>query len=116
MHSIMNQIFKLDLIGPQIGLEHTNSTKFKSPIGAFISFISIVICTVIAFMFGKEIYLREAPKISITQELLENSSVKVEDLNLVFVVSNFNGVLLSNPLDYIDLSISTFTIFNNQTT
>lgn len=105
---------KLDIIGPQIGLEHSNSTRFKSGLGASISFLAIILCTVIAFMFGQEVYKREAPNLSISQELLENSNVKIQDLNMIFAISKFSGEIITNPFEYVQVKVSLFTIFVNQ--
>ncbi len=113
MRSFYKNFKRIDLIGPQIGVEHTNSTRFKSALGATISFIAVILITVIAFLFGREVYQRDKPKLSISQELLENSVVKIEDLNLTLLVTKFTGEVMYNPFDYVQIKASLFTIFNN---
>lgn len=111
--SFMNHYKKIkliDFIGPQIGLELNNSTRYKSNIGGFLTAILIVSISIIAFLFGKEVYQRKIPNISEAKIAVDNNYIDVQDINLQFALFYLNGTKIDNILRYLDVSVSSFHV------
>ncbi len=63
---------KLDILGQDISFEENESTKFKTCQGATLTLIVITVCSVIGFLFGREIYERKIAVVSLSKEMITN--------------------------------------------
>lgn len=103
----LKQNFKrIDLIGPQVGLESTNSNRYKTNLGAFSTFLVLISIIVISILFGQEIYKREKPSLSSIKKLKLDSSISISDLSIYFGITTNDGMLIENPQDYIHIKTS----------
>lgn len=100
LRSLKSFILYFDFVGPQFFLEHNNSNRHKTLEGALISTSAIVFLSVITFLFGKEIYERNNPIVSISYSNLDYSLINLSEFPLMFYISDFNGNLVSNFEDF----------------
>lgn len=99
----MNFCRKLDILGQDIGFEENESTKFKTWQGATLTIIVITICSVIGFMFGKDIYERKIANVRYSKDMLTSGVIEVNKNPYMFGLTGRNGKFISNPQDYFDV-------------
>lgn len=92
---IKKKLLKLDFIGPEYFLESNDTSRFQSFQGLFWSFLAVTTCITIGYMFGKEIYQRKSPNVSISQEFVSYSDVYVNEFPIMFSFISTNGTSLS---------------------
>ena len=93
---------KIDYLGQQIGFENDDSTNYKTNQGAFFTLIVIISCSVIGFIFGQEIYLRENPIVRYSKTLESISKVDVNKFPFLIGVSFTNGSIVKNIDEYMN--------------
>lgn len=104
---IKSTALKMDFIGPQFTLENNDASRFQSWQGLIWSIIAVATCATIGFMFGQEIYQRNNPMVSISQEFISYSDVWVKEFPLMFSFISTNGTSLNedNLDNYFDTMI-----------
>lgn len=114
----MDYFRKVDIFGQEIGFEENQSSKFKSVQGAIFTSIVIIVCSVICFLFGQEVYLRKQANVRFSKKLIEPVStlISVNENPFIFSIVDKFGRLLTNPDDYITVSLTQYTILQNATT
>lgn len=98
---------KLDILGPTIGLEISNSYRFRSVPGGIFSFLIIAGSLVISTLFGTEIFVRKHPAVSYSEEYIENSLIKLQEIPIYFDFTFSNGSAVE---DYTRLFETLFVI------
>lgn len=102
----MNTCFKyLDFVSPKVTLELQNIRRFSSKQGVILSLINITVISVIAVMFGSEIYEKKKPSVITASSFQNSSQIFLNDFNHAFAFSQDDGSLLYNPLDYFSFSV-----------
>lgn len=90
-NNILEGVKNLDFIGPRFEFENEDSSRFKSVGGFIFSFIIILSCFIIGFLFGNEIYLKQNPIVSISQEITKYSDVYLKDFPIMFSFTTAQG-------------------------
>lgn len=91
---LINSTKHLDFVGPKYEFENDNSTRFQTIGGFCFSFLIIMSCSIIGFLFGKEIYEKKNPIVSISQEFVSFSDVYLNEFPLMFTFTTKNGTNL----------------------
>ena len=114
----MDYFRKVDIFGQEIGFEENQSSKFKSVQGAIFTSIVIIVCSVICFLFGQEVYLRKQANVRLSKKLIEPAStiIRVNENPFIFSIVDKFGRLLTNADEYITVSFTQYTILQNATT
>ena len=110
MKGFLKYFRKLDIIGPGIGLELENDTKYKSNFGAASSIVMMILAIVICILFGQEIYERKRPNLSDSEISRENLQISIKDLdiNIAFLTIKNNDPLELDILEYFDITPKLF--------
>lgn len=100
---LKNALLSTDFISPQFSLENKHSNRLHTLQGAFISLLTLVLCLIIFMMLGKEIYLRESPRLSILREDVKTSQINLKSLPIFFsFTSNSSKINVSNIQNYFE--------------
>ena len=92
MSSQLKKTFILiDFIGPICGFEDGDSLRFRSLPGAIFSTVIVISVFVISFMFGKEIYEKKTPIITVSNDYLANSEIKLNEFPLILEFTSGKG-------------------------
>lgn len=92
---IKKYLLKFDLVGPEYILENNDSSRFQSSQGLVWTIIAFMICLGVSYMFGKEIYLRKSPNVSISKEFISYSDIWVKEFPIMFSFISTNGTSLT---------------------
>lgn len=84
-------LMKIDLFSRDINLEDNDSQSYHTWIGVLLTFITIISCCVIGFLFGNEIYQRKNPKVVATEERIDTSRISFKDLPISFAFIYTDG-------------------------
>lgn len=79
MASITTLFKRVDFLGNSFGFEHKGTTRFRTLEGACFSMVTITAALIVAIMFGREVYQRKAPVVSLSEEKLTNSRVYMRE-------------------------------------
>ena len=96
----MRNIMNFDIISPEVGFYINGSKFFKSFIGTFFSLILFLLTLIGIIILGKDLFNKENPKLVISQEIIKDVSISMNDLYLHFTVQDINGNFLKNINDY----------------
>jgi hypothetical protein len=97
MNSFSQLFTKIDFLGSNFGFENQGSTRFRSIQGACFSVITFAAALVIIIMFGREVYERKSPNVSLSEERLEDSKVMMSEFPFALTFFNTSGRELKNP-------------------
>lgn len=93
----MGKLKKLDFLSEVVGFEIDKSLIYKTNLGAIVTMLIVIASAILAFMFGKEIYERKIPQVSLSRTYLSESKfVLGEDFPVFFLVSDVKGKFISN--------------------
>lgn len=107
-NKIIRNLIYMDFIGPMCGFEDNDSLRFKSFPGAIFSSLIVITITVLSFMFGKEIYEKQQPIVSVNNEFLTESRIYFSQFPIVFHFSTMSG---HNVIDFTPfLELVTFNV------
>lgn len=95
-NKIMRNLIYMDFIGPMCGFEDNDSLRFKSFPGALFSYMIIITVIVISFLFGKEIYEKKLPIVSVNNEFLQESRIYLYEFPIIFHFRTKHGIELNN--------------------
>lgn len=101
---------KIDLYGRDLMFEEHNVQAFKTYIGAVLTLITFITLTIIGFLFGREIYQRKIPIVTVSNEILNESLVPLSDFPIVMYFARKNGRNIENIDNYIEVSVNYFKI------
>jgi hypothetical protein len=105
------QILKgIDMFGHTIGFEDNDSNKYKTWQGFLFTMIVIILCSVIGFLFGQEIYQRKDSNTRYSKSLVSNSTIDLNEIALHFITGHIEKGYFENPLDYLDIKVTINTI------
>lgn len=94
--SIQSYFLHMDFIGPQFTFEHNESNRYKTLEGSIISALTIVTLSVVAFLFGKEIYERKYPIVNVSFDNTSYSLIYFNKFPLMFYFSDYEGNVISD--------------------
>lgn len=75
MNHFKTFLSELDFLGDQIGLEHNQSTRFKSVVGGLYSLLIFIASSVIGVLFSYELFARNNPIVVLSREATSNSQI-----------------------------------------
>lgn len=106
-NNILEGAKNLDFLGPKFEFENDDSSRFKSIGGFVFSLLVIISCFIIGFLFGNEIYLKQNPIVSISQEITNYSDVYLHNFPLMFTFTTAEGknLKLVELKQYIDIYV-----------
>lgn len=107
-----------DYFGQNINFLIHNQVKYKTNLGLFFTILSLVSIGIVCFLFGKDFYLKENPKI-FSENILTNQyrRVNITPSNFIFTIriEDASGNILSDYENYFKLLIQyKNVVYNNQ--
>lgn len=99
----MNPLIKLDMFGKEVKLNHDGKQTFKTLVGSAFSLIIYFGTIILLWYFGKDMYLRENPKLISNRNELHNTPYAfVDRSNFSFgiKVTDKNGKSINDPKAY----------------
>lgn len=106
MTSLKSKIRKTDLFGKFLILEEEENQKHTTVFGLLVSFLIVVTCIVVGFLFGKEIYERKNPTVYNSNDKLSKSIIKLTEFPIFFTYVTGAGVFLPNAHKYINMELT----------
>lgn len=92
---------RIDIFSFMLGFEYQETKRKKNIVGASLTLIVIIISIIISFLYGKDIYQRKLPNVSLTDEFLKDSNFTMNDFTVFFLVSDSLGNILEEPFKYV---------------
>lgn len=111
---IFNNFKQLDFLSQEFSFEYNDSKIYKTNAGAIISSITFIFALILSFMFGKEVYQRKIPSVSTSEEVLEDSTIHLNNFPIIVQLVDNNGINIDNFKSYFDLSISSIGYDENK--
>lgn len=96
---------RIDIIGPEFMLENEGSQRFQTCQGAIVSVAVGMLVVALAFLFGKEIYERKLPNVTVSQEIVEQSRIFLNGFPLMISIQDINGNRIENIDKYFDTTV-----------
>lgn len=116
-NKLIKNLIYMDFLGPMYGFEDNDSLRFKSFQGSLLSLIIVVLVTTASFMFGKEIYQKQLPTVSVNSEFLSESKIYFKYFPIIFHFSTINGTDIIDFTPFLELvSFSIQTDLSNKVT
>jgi len=94
----------IDAFGKNTGFIHEDNNDFKTNLGAILSILIVIACTIITILFGKEIFERKNPNVSESSEFSSVARVEMLDWPVFFILSDTYGNVIDNPFDYYNIA------------
>ena len=101
-------IRKADLFGRPLTFENDNSRNFNTLFGMFLSIAIVVVCIVIGFLYGNDIYKRKNAILTTYQEQVQTSRISLKDFPILLYFSDTYGNDYTNIENVLDFQISQF--------
>lgn len=103
-----------DFLGHRLNFEHESNSKFKSIQGSILSLGIVITTTVLACLFGRDIYERKIPIIMETDSTVDSSTINSKDLPIFFRIMK-NDVLLTfeESHQWVDAYVNILTLNKN---
>lgn len=97
---------KLDLFGHELDFEYQSYNKYKTVAGALLSLLIIIITLVISLLFGREIFQRKNPKVTMSQ-VYDTSTIYGKDFYFALggTLMQGKGFESQYTLDYVDIRL-----------
>ena len=92
---------KLDIFSFLMGYERNESKRKKNYFGASLTVLIFIATSILSFLYGKEIYERKIPQVSLTDTYLKDSSFSLKNFTVFFMLSDTLGRISAEPLRYI---------------
>lgn len=112
MKALSSFITKFDIIGQEYSFEQNDNKRHQTLSGAIFTSIIIITSLVLGFIFGQELYLKEKPSVSVSEEYSSLSKIYFKEYPLLFQFF-INSVITDNYVDYFDVEILSVTLDNN---
>lgn len=114
MKTLFSNFKKLDFMGQEFSLELNSSRIYQTSKGAFFSLISILSISVIALMFGNELFTRNNPNSSISYDRRKDFKILLNNIAIVFYLADSKGSdIMENSRDYFDIIITEHILNQN---
>ena len=82
---------RIDIFGRELTFEKDESKNYHTWFGIISSISVFICCIVIGFLFGKEIYERKVPIVSISKEYNNNSTINLDSIPMILLFLNSRG-------------------------
>lgn len=99
----MNNIFYLDFFGEDTSFIVRGKKYYRTWCGVILSILLIIASVILTFLFGQEVYQRKKPNISISEEFMSTSLVKMTDFPYYMVLRDKFGRIIENANSYFDI-------------
>lgn len=106
-------IKNIDFFGKTYGFEENQSQSYHTIIGNLITISIIIVCIVIGFLFGEEIYKRDNPQVIDSFEILDFSRIHNYDIPILISAQYANGSAMHNFSSVLDVHVTSFDLFYN---
>lgn len=113
--SFFDNVRKIDLFGKFMIFEEKEHQKFTTVLGTIFTFLIILTCIVIGFLFGQEVYQRKNPTVLNSYEKINESRISLTNFPLFFAFVNGPSVNQPTAKDYIRISLTHSTFDSNFT-
>lgn len=110
MKSIISQFHKIDLFGKPFIFEENTHNKYTTIGGLCFTVLIIIVCIVIGFLFGKEIYQRKAPVVISSDNKIAVSRVNTTEIPIFFGFIDSNVKNVPYARDYIKMELTLLTV------
>ena len=100
-----NYFKKIDFVGQEFKFEHNENKRYQTVYGAFFSMIVFISALVVVILFGREIYERKLPIISMSEEISLYSKIYFNDFPFFFSFFYENNTEIKNPLRFFNIYI-----------
>lgn len=107
---------KLDILGQEISFENEKHFKYRTIQGSIFSVMIFIVCLVLGFLFGSEVWERKKPIVTTSKEFIPESKIMLNEL--LFILGFFYGdqTAFMNSHEYLDynfriLEISTERVY-----
>lgn len=104
-----------DIFGRFFIFEHNYSQRYRSISGGVLSLVTFFIIVGLGIIFSLEFIKREAPTISMSNQMLEDSKIYMSNITPVISLSSLNGTAISNPMRFISINAYRKDIYVNRT-
>lgn len=101
---------KIDLFGKPLIFEEKDSQKHHTILGNLMTFLIILTCLIIGFMFGNEIYERKTPTVINSEEIIETSRFTFREYPVMFSFAYFDGTPVYDSQLAFDLKIGVLSV------
>lgn len=99
----MNKLFYLDLLSEDTSFLVKGKKGYRTNLGVLLSILMILASIIFTILFGQEIYQRKRPNVSISEEFLANSRVKMTEYPFYFTLTGYNGKMIEDYKKYYDV-------------
>lgn len=106
MNSLFETARKIDLFGKLYIFEEKDHQKFTTVLGTLLTFIIIITCIVIGFLFGQEVYQRKNPTVLNSTEKIDFSRINLSEFPIFFAIVNGPSVNQPTAPDYIKMEMT----------
>lgn len=100
----MHNILYLDVFSEDTSYIIRGKKHYRTWIGVFLSLLIIIASVIFAFMFGEEVYKREKPTVSNSEEFLLNSRVEMTDYPIYMFITDHRGRKIENIRNYYEIN------------
>lgn len=107
---LANYVKYIDIFQEETMFTDRGKKNFRSILGAVLSLMLIVATIVLAVLFGREIYQRKRPSLSVSENYIKNSRVKVQDINPFMLFTDAYGRMIPNIHDYYEFLLFYMTL------
>ena len=112
---LKNCITKVDIFGKMYIFHEKKTESFKTIVGGIFSFCLYICVFVVCFLYGNEIYIREKPEVSNSDNFIDDSIIKKNEFPFFMIFMSKNGEMIEN-IDTILNFQTSFVIFNKNGT
>lgn len=116
MKSLFLSIRKADLFGKLYGFEEKENQKFTTVVGNIATLFVIIVCFIIGFMFGQEVYKRITPTVIVSEENLDTSRVYFHEYPIMISFALTDGSAIYNSTMVMDVLVAKLDLNLNLTT
>lgn len=107
---LANYVKYIDIFQEETMFTDRGKKNYRSILGAVLSLMLIVATIVLAVLFGREIYQRKRPSLSVSENYIKNSRVKVQDINPFMLFTDAYGQMIPNIHDYYEFLLFYVTV------
>ena len=104
----------VDLFGRERSFEEEDLTEYKTYVGSVMTITTLVLCVVMSFLFGKEIYEKKHPNVVQSFDILPWAKINTDTDFPVFIVHLNNLGKPINVTGYLDVNITSIVWTNSE--
>lgn len=106
----MHNIQYLDVFGEDTSFLVRGKKNYRTWLGVFLSLLITIASIVLTIIIGQEVYQRKKPIVSISEEFLSYSQVKMKDFPYYIIIRNQFGQAIENVNSYYDFKTTKFNM------